>query len=311
MGLSRITARFAATRRAFVACALSLALMGALGPVRAHEHQSALTISGTPPGSVSAGQSYSFTPTTTDWRSRTLAFAIANKPAWATFSTSNGQLSGTPAAGSAGTYPAIVIAVSDGFHTATLPAFAVQVTAPASAALPPVISGTPPTNVTAGSAYAFEPNASDPGGATLSFSVQNKPAWANFSIANGMLNGTPSGSQTGTYSGIVISASDGQHSSALPAFSITVAGATTGSAVLAVTPPTVNTDGSALTDLAGLRLYYGTSPTNLTQLVQLSATQTSYTLSSLASGTWYFGATAYSSAGTESVLSAIVSKSIP
>jgi hypothetical protein len=168
--------------------------------------------------------------------------------------------------------------------------------------------------VIAGSTYAFQPSASDPSGLTLAFSVQNKPAWATFSIASGLLNGTPSSAQTGTYANVIISASDGQQASALPAFSITVtaAPATTGSAVLNLTAPTQNTDGSALTDLAGFRIYYGTSPSNLTQLTQLTGTTgTSYTVNSLASGTWYFGATAYTTTGMESALSAIGSKTIP
>jgi hypothetical protein len=167
--------------------------------------------------------------------------------------------------------------------------------------------------VTAGSSYSFQPSASGPAGTTLAFSVQNKPAWATFSIASGLLSGTPSSTQTGTYANVIISASDGQ-SSALPAFSITVtsAPATTGSAVLNLTAPTQNTDGSALTDLAGFRIYYGTSPSNLTQLVQLAgATLTSYTANSLAAGTWYFGATAYTTSGTQSAMSAIASKTIP
>src|ERR1700759_4178830 len=53
-----------------------------------------LTISGAPPTSVSAGQSYAFTPATNASRYRTVVFAIANKPAWATFSTRTGQLAG-------------------------------------------------------------------------------------------------------------------------------------------------------------------------------------------------------------------------
>jgi Putative Ig domain len=165
----------------------------------------------------------------------------------------------------------------------------------------------------AGSTYAFQPAASDPSGLTLGFSVQNKPAWATFSIASGLLNGTPNSTQTGTYANITISASDGQHSSALPAFSIVVsAPAPTGTALIALTPPTQNTNGSALTDLAGFRIYYGTSPSSLTQLVQLAGTSTmSYTVNSLASGTWYFAATAYSSAGMQSAMSTPVSKTIP
>ncbi len=168
--------------------------------------------------------------------------------------------------------------------------------------------------MTAGSSYSFQPSASDPSGLTLAFSVQNKPTWATFSIVSGLLSGTPSSTQTGIYANVIISASDGQKSSALPAFSVTVtsAPATTGSAVLNLTAPTQNTDGSVLTDLAGFRIYYGTSPSNLTQLVQLAGTTlTTYTANSLASGTWYFGAAAYTTTGMESAMSAIASKSIP
>ena len=290
------------------------------GGVASANQRPILTISGTPPSGVLTGQSYSFTPTAYDSRPRTLVFAISNRPSWATFSSSSGQLSGIPTTANVGTYSNIVIAVSDGSRTATLPAFSVQVSAAAATApapapvLPPVISGTPPTSVQAGSSYAFQPTASDPSGLTLSFSVQNKPAWATFSIVNGSLSGTPSSSQAGVYANVIISASDGQSASALPAFSINVTSApvVTGTALLDLTEPTRNTDGSALTDLAGVRIYYGASPTNLTQVVQLADPAiSSYTVSNLASGTWYFGATAYTSTGTESALSPIVSKTIP
>jgi hypothetical protein len=290
----------------------------ALAVPSAHAARYTLTISGTSPASVTAGQSYSFTPTAIDTHPHTLVFAIANQPASATFSSSTGQLSGTPGSASAGTYSNIVIAVSDGAKTASLPAFSVQVLAVASnsppAPAPPVISGTPPTSVTAGNGYAFQPTASDPAGNPLSFSVQNKPAWANFSIASGRLDGTPSSVQTGTYANIVISASDGQAASALPPFSVTVMAPppTTGSAVLALTPPTQNSDGSALTDLAGMRVYYGTSASSLSQVLDMPVTTaTTYTLSNLTSGTWYFAATAYTSSGQEGSPSATASKSIP
>jgi hypothetical protein len=290
----------------------------------------ALTISGTPPTSVSAGQSYAFTPAVSAARTRTVVFAIANQPAWATFSSSTGLLTGTPAGTSVGSYPSIVIAASDGTTTATLPAFTVQVLAAAGApappppappppappppAAPPVISGTPPASVVAGSGYAFQPTASDPSGKQLAFSVQNSPPWAGFSIATGQLYGTPSSAQMGTYGNIVISASDGTAASALPAFSITVTSppATTGTAVLTLTPPTQNTDGSPLTDLAGMRVYYGSSADSLDQVLDLPGNAaTSYTLSSLSSGVWYFAATAYNSGGLESSPSATASKSIP
>src|SRR4029453_16443121 len=72
------------------------------------------TISGTPQGSVKAGSAYAFRPTAADADGDTLTFSITNKPAWAAFNTTTGQLSGTPASASAGTYSNIAIKVSDG-----------------------------------------------------------------------------------------------------------------------------------------------------------------------------------------------------
>lgn len=76
-------------------------------------------------------------------------------------------------------------------------------------------------------------------------------------------------------------------------------------------PPTENDDGSVLTNLAGYTVYYGTSPSNLSQSVKITnAGLSAYTLSSLSSGTWYFAVTSYSSTGVESTRSGIVSKTI-
>jgi hypothetical protein len=117
----------------------------------------------------------------------------------------------------------------------------------------------------------------------------------------------------GTYSGIVISASDGFGSAALPAFSITVAAAQPppGNANLSWTAPTLNTDGTALTDLSGYTIRYGTSPTALTQSVTITApTATSYTITGLAAGTWYFEILANASDGTQSAPSIVASATI-
>jgi hypothetical protein len=283
-----------------------------------HHHHDHVAISGAPSASVTAGQAYSFAPSATDSQGRTLVFAISNRPAWASFNPATGQLAGTPATASVGSYANIVISVSDGEQSASLPAFTVQVLAATVSAPPPpppTISGTPPTSAVAGTPYTFQPTASGPAGMSLSFSVQNKPSWANFSIASGQLTGTPSSTQTGSYSNIVVSVSDGQASSALAPFTISVAAgttSTTGSATLNWVPPTQNTNGSALTNLAGIILYYGTAPASLTQSVQVaSTTQTSYTVANLAAGTWYFASVAYTNTGVKSAMSALVSASIP
>ena len=85
------------------------------------------TISGTPTASVNASAPYTFTPTAADADGDTLAFSIQNKPAWATFNTSTGRLSGTPAPADVGTYSNITISVSDGKTSTSLSAFAIAV----------------------------------------------------------------------------------------------------------------------------------------------------------------------------------------
>jgi len=270
-------------------------------------------ITGAPATAVQAGSTYSFQPAASDADGNKLTFAIANKPAWATFSTSTGQLSGTPGTTSLGTYANITISVSDGTTSVSLPAFTIAVTAPA--ALPPTISGTPSTQAQAGTAYSFMPTAKDPAGKALSFSIQNKPSWATFSIATGALSGTPSSSNVGIYAGIVITVSDGSLSAALPAFTITVAAGsstpTVGTATIKWSTPTQNTDGSALTNLAGYVIFYGTSTTTLSQTANItSPAATSYTIQSLGTGTWYFAVSSQTTSGALSSLSSVVSKTI-
>jgi hypothetical protein len=255
------------------------------------------TISGTPATTVTAGKAYSFTPTASGPSGLTLSFSVQNLPSWATFSIANGALTGTPSSANVGTYSNIVISVSDGQASAALPAFNIQVTA----VPPPTIGGTPATQVTAGAAYSFTPTASGPAGLTLTFSIQNLPSWAAFNSATGALTGTPSSANVGTFSNITISVSDGQASASLPAFSIQVSAQTTGSVPLSWVPPTTNTNGTQLTDLASYVISYGTSATALTdQITVSSATATTYTVTGLASGTWYFSITAYASDGTQS-----------
>ena len=175
----------------------------------------------------------------------------------------------------------------------------------------PTISGSPPGSVVQGTAYAFTPTASDPDGNTLTFSVTNLPAWASFNATNGRISGTPTSGQVGTYSNIRISVSDGTTSTSLAAFSIQVVGTATGSAMLTWTPPTQNTDGSPLNNLAGYRVYWGTQQGNYPNSVTLSNPGlASYVVDQLTPAQWYFVVTAYSSTGVESSFSNIASKQV-
>ncbi|MEP7311180.1 MAG: fibronectin type III domain-containing protein, partial [Pseudomonadota bacterium] len=84
-----------------------------------------------------------------------------------------------------------------------------------------------------------------------------------------------------------------------------------GTASLSWTPPTAHTDGSQISNLAGYNIYYGTSSATMTNKIQITNPGlTAYTVADLASGTYYFGITAYTAAGTESDISAVGSKTI-
>ena len=92
---------------------------------------------------------YNFLPTAADADGDTLAFSIDNKPDWATFNTSTGRLSGTPAAADVGTYSNIAISVSDGHDSTALSPFAVAVNDIANGRA--TLSWTAPTENTDGS----------------------------------------------------------------------------------------------------------------------------------------------------------------
>lgn len=88
-------------------------------------------------------------------------------------------------------------------------------------------------------------------------------------------------------------------------------GTTTKSVTLAWDAPTSDEDGSDLTDLAGYKLYYGTSPQPeiYATPVNVGAVIT-YTTPDLSPGTYYFVVTAYDTSGNESVPSNEVSTDV-
>jgi hypothetical protein len=186
-------------------------------------------------------------------------------------------------------------------------------TAPTTPAASISLTGTPPTSVVAGTAYSFQPTVT-PSTAAVTFTIAQKPAWASFNASTGALSGTPAMSNQGTTANITITASEGSSSASIGPFAIAVTvpvTSATGSATLTWVAPTENTDGTALTDLAGYRIHYGTSASELTQEIDVAGTaSTTYVVSGLAAGTYYFAVTAYSSVGSESAESDMANKTI-
>lgn len=255
-------------------------------------------ISGTPASSVAVGENYRFLPSASDPDGDALTFSVTALPRWASFNPSTGRLSGIPQAGDVGSYTNIAISVADNSTSASLPAFSIEVVA---ANQPPEISGTPATSVSVNQTYSFTPAASDPNGDVLTFSIQNQPAWAQFDTDNGTLSGTPGTTDSGDYDDIVIAVSDGTETASLPTFTITVLPVASGSTTLNWTPQMFNTDGSPLSDLAGFRIYYGTSTGVYPNLIEIGNPGiTSYVVDNLAAGQWFFVMTSYNSSGVES-----------
>ena len=183
-------------------------------------------ISGTPATTIPEDSYYSFTPAASDAdNGDQLSFSISNKPSWASFDALTGILSGTPVNANVGSYNNIQILVSDSSGAvASLPPFNLTVTNTNDA---PTISGNGAASISEGDDYYFVPSASDPDvGDNLTFSISNKPSWAVFDPTTGELHGTPSFTDAGTYSGIVIFVSDGTVQASSAPFSIAVADVT-------------------------------------------------------------------------------------
>jgi len=192
--------------------------------------------------------------------------------------------------------------------------------APGSTAAPvaqtPQISGTPAPTAEVGQFYSFRPTVVASAGSTLTYAVTHKPAWAQFSATTGTLSGTPSTGSVATDANIVVSVSNGAQSAALPAFNITVQPAlltptVAGTASLSWSPPTENTNGTPLTNLAGYVIRYGTSSTALNNKISVaSAIATGAEITNLSSGNWQFAVSAINTANVESQISAFVGKTI-
>jgi hypothetical protein len=162
-------------------------------------------------------------------------------------------------------------------------------------------------SVAASKPYSFTPAATDADGDRLTFSVSSKPSWAAFDAATGRLSGTPTNANVGSYEEIVISVTDGKSTAKLAQFSITVeeGAVTTRNVLVSWQPPTTNADGTALTNLNGYRIVYGTASGNYTKTITVNgAGLTSFMLEGLESGKQYHVAMiAVNAAGTQSEIS--------
>jgi hypothetical protein len=87
--------------------------------------------------------------------------------------------------------------------------------------------------------------------------------------------------------------------------------ATPGTVTISWQPPTENTNGTTLTDLAGYTIHYGTQSQNYTSAIEVTNPGlTSYVVENLPAGTYYFAVSAYTSSGEASSYSPQVSVTV-
>jgi hypothetical protein len=159
--------------------------------------------------------------------------------------------------------------------------------------------------------YSFKPTASDPDGDPMTFSAAGVPEWLTFDPGTGQLFGRPSAADVASYRGIRITVSDGKAKASLRIAKLDVVlGAvqgSPGSATLEWEAPTVNADGTPLSDLAGYNIRYGTSPGALDHMVEVrNPGLTTYVVDGLSPTTWYFSVSSVNSEGVESQSTGVV-----
>jgi hypothetical protein len=148
--LSTVIATMLAGCNAVEADAPAAQQPGSSPPPQTASNNSQPSISGAPATSTVAGITYLFQPIATDSDGDRLAFTVAGLPAWARIDTQSGKVYGTPTMADIGTTANIVVSVSDGKTSVSLPAFTITVSP-----LPPTgtaaLSWAAPTQNTDGS----------------------------------------------------------------------------------------------------------------------------------------------------------------
>jgi hypothetical protein len=164
-----------------------------------------------------------------------------------------------------------------------------------------------------GASFDYQPLVKDPEGDPLRFSVVNLPTWASLDSSSGRISGTPGPTDAGVYEAISITVADASHQVATAPFSITVNPSLEGHGIASLqweSPPS-KVNGQPLDDLAGYRILYGRSSSDLDHSILIpDPGTTTYQISMLSSGVWYFAVVAVNDGGLEGPPTTVATKSI-
>ena len=150
------------------------------------------------------------------------------------------------------------------------------------------------------------------GSTTLNWSTTD----ATGCTASGDWSGSKGGSGSETINSMIIDSQftldcSGAGGTVNDTVNVAVVLSNNGTALLSWVPPTENTDGSTLTDLAGYKVYYGTSSGSYGAPITINDPGlSSYMVENLGISDWFFVMTSFNSSGIESSFSTEISKTI-
>lgn len=146
-------------------------------------------------------------------------FSLSGQPAWMSIS-STGLITGTPINADIGITTDINLTVTDKAGLSDSYVFDFEVKDKNDI---PTITGTPETTAVVGDEYRFAPVGDDAdANDVLTYTIENKPEWAEFNTSSGELYGVPMFLDIGTSAPITISVTDDINTTSLSAFTITV-----------------------------------------------------------------------------------------
>jgi lysophospholipase L1-like esterase len=174
-------------------------------------------ITSTPVTTAIVGVAYSYDVNATDPNGDTLAYSLTQAPTGMTINATSGLIAWTPTASQTGAQAATVRATDTGGLFAAQ-SFSITVAAASGA---PQITSTPVTSATAGVAYSYDVNATDPNGDTLTYSLTQAPTGMTISSSTGLIAWTPTAGQTGSQA-VTVRATDTGGLFAAQTFTVTV-----------------------------------------------------------------------------------------
>ena len=185
---------------------------------------SAPTFASNPLTSATEDSKYTYTAVATDVNSGdTVTLSETTIPSWLTFTSSTGELTGTPSNENVGTTGNnVVLRATDSKGASAVQSFTIVVANTNDA---PTFTSIAIGNATEDSVYSYTAVATDvDGGDTVTLSGTTIPSWLTFDATTGVLTGTPSNGDVGSSSNnrVVLTATDSNGATATQEFTIVV-----------------------------------------------------------------------------------------